>query len=149
MEKERLTTIILSLYLILSGVISLFSGVGYFNTVLLILSLAAGILILITTPRIATSIGWQLAGTYFILIGLELFGVIRFQGIQILLSVLALLSGILFLVHTARIKHRVGFFLFCIWLVLVGLMGLIGLAGISLVVSVLAVAAGVLMLLDK
>ena len=65
-----------------------------------------------------------------------------------LLSVLALISGVLFVIHTRDIKSRVGFFLFSIWLVLIGLAGLFAFGRFSLVTAVLAIASGVLMILD-
>ena len=148
MKKERLTFIILGLYLILAGFFSLFPAVGPFTVVLQILALAAGILILIASPGIASNIGWKLTGTFFVLRGLDLFGVVRFQGIGMLLSVLALISGVLFVIHTRDIKSRVGFFLFSIWLVLIGLAGLFAFGRFSLVTAVLAIASGVLMILD-
>lgn len=148
MSKERLTFITLSLYLILAGFFSLFPAASPFTAVLQILALAAGILILITFPGIASNIGWQLAGTFFVLRGLELFGIIRFQGIGMLLSLLALISGILFLIRIGSIKTHVGFFLFSVWLVLVGVVGLFELGRISLAVAVLSIASGVLMILD-
>ena len=149
MINKRLTYIILGIFLILSGLASLISGMGALGIVIAIFALAAGVLILITGPGISYRIGWVLAAIYLILLGL--LGIIDFSfaGMGIVMAVLALVAGVLLLIRAPKLQHHIGFLLFCIWLILVGLIGLIGLNQLGTAVAIIAIASGVLMILNE
>lgn len=149
MKLKRITYIVLGAFLILSGLVSLLSGLRGMGVIIAILAVAAGILILMSSPGISHSIGWMLAAIYLITLGLIVLLGFSFSGIGIIMAILALAAGFLLLLRAPSIKKYLGFFLFCVWLILVGLLGLINGGDIGLVVAIIAVASGVLLILNK
>lgn len=149
MSKERLTYVVLGLFLILSGLTAFIPGMGAFGIVMAILALAAGVLILIAKPGISSSAGWIVAAVYFILLGLQALLSFGFSWQGILLGLLALVAGIVLVVKAPAFQKHIGFFLFVVWLLLNGVMSLFGLGVLSTVTAVVAIVSGVLMLLNQ
>lgn len=147
MSRNKLTLIVLGAFLILSGLVGLVGGLGGLGLVIAILAIAAGILILIYTPGTSNRIGWILAAVYLIVWGLISILNFSFPSMGIVMAILALAAGILLVVQMGRIKGRVGFLLFFIWLILIGLVGLVSLGGLGLVIDIVALAAGILLIL--
>lgn len=149
MSKERLTYVVLSIFLILSGLVTFVSGLGSLGIVISILALAAGILILVARPDVSMYTGWVLAAIYLILLGLTGIVSFNFNGLGTIMAVLALAAGIILLVKWAGFRHHIGFLLFIVWLILVGLTGLVSLSGMGVVIAVVAIASGILMILNE
>ncbi len=149
MSRERIMYVLLGAFLILAGLVAIVPSLGALDIVIAVLALIVGILIFVTHPGISIFTGWALAGVYFILIGLQ--GVIHFgfSSVGIIRSILALAAGVVLLVGWPKFSHHIGFFLFALWLVLVGLTGLVGLAGFGIVTAVVAIASGVLLILNE
>lgn len=141
--------VLLGVFLVLAGLVAIVPSLGALDIVIAVLALIVGILIFVTHPDISIFTGWALAGVYFILIGLQ--GVINFgfSSAGIIRSILALAAGVVLLVGWPKFSHHIGFFLFALWLVLVGLTGLVGLAGFGIVTAVVAIASGVLLILNE
>jgi len=148
MNKKRLTYIILSVFLILSGLVSFMAGFRAMSTIIAILAIAAGVLILVSSPGTSNYLGWLLAAIYLILLGLSAFVNIKFSGMGTVMAVLALVAGILLLVRAPNIRKHLGFLLFCVWLILVGLTGLVSLGGFGVFISIVAIISGILMILN-
>ncbi len=150
MSRERLTYIILGLFLILSGLTALISGLGGIGIIIQILALAAGILILISSPGISYSIGWVVTAIYLIIRGLAGLLDFSFNGMGTIMAILALAAGVLLLIRFPGFRHHIGFTLFCAWLILVGITGLLSIGGaVSTIIAILAIASGVLMILNE
>ncbi len=149
MITKNVTFLLLGAFLILVGLAGFIPGIGALGIVIAILALAAGILILFQTPGISYSVGWILAAVYLVLRGLN--GIIdfTFTGLDVVLAVLALGGGILLLIRMPKIASNIGFFLFCVWLLLVGLVSLVTIGDISIVIDLVAIAAGVLLIIGK
>jgi hypothetical protein len=141
--------VLLGVLLILTGLIAVVPSLGVLDIVIAVLALVVGVLIFVARPDISVFTGWALAGVYFILVGLQ--GVISFSfsSIGIIKAILALAAGVLLLVGWPKFRHHIGFFLFALWLVLVGLTGLVSLGGLGIVIAVIAMASGVLMILNE
>lgn len=149
MLSKRLTYVVLGIFLILTGLLHFISGMGFLNIISAILALASGILILVTSPDISKRTGWILAAIYLILLGLS--GVINFSfsGISIVMAILAIAAGVVFLIGWPGFSHHIGFFLFCVWLILVGLALLVSLGGLGVIIAIIAIASGILMILNE
>ncbi|MCB2210416.1 hypothetical protein KQH62_05940 [bacterium] len=149
MSRERLMYVLLGILLILTGLMAVVPSLGALDIVVAVLALVVGVLIFIAHPDISIFTGWALAAVYFILVGLQ--GVINFgfSSIEIVKAILALAAGVVLLVGWPRFRHQIGFFLFAVWLVLVGLVGLVSLGGLGIVIAVIAMASGVLMILNE
>lgn len=149
MFSERLTYIVLGIFLILTGLMSFISGVGALSIIIIILALAAGILILVTTPGVSNHIGWVLAAIYLIVLGL--IGLINFSfsGLSTIMAILAIAAGVVLLIGWPGFSHHVGFILFCAWLILVGLTRLVSLGDFSIVTAIVAITSGVLVIFDE
>jgi len=149
MFRERTTYVVLGLFLILTGLMSFISGLGALSVIAAVLALAAGILILVTTPGISNNIGWILAAIYLIVLGLTGLIDFSFSGMNILMAVLAIASGVVLLIGSPGFSHHVGFILFCVWLILVGLNRLVSLGDFSIVTAIIAIGSGILLILDE
>ena len=145
---KRVTYIVLGVFLILTGLANFvsFSALGTINA---ILAIAAGILILVSTPGISIRWGWFIAAVYLILLGLLEFVSIGFSGMGTVMAILAIAAGIILLVRTPGFRHHIGFLLFCVWLILVGLTGLVSIGELGVVVAIVAIASGVLMIANE
>jgi hypothetical protein len=149
MGLKKMVFIVLGAYLILSGLLGLFAGLGQLGIIVAILAIAAGVLIIVSTPGISNFVGWILAAAYLILLGLmEVIG-FSFSGIGLVMAILALVAGVLLLIKMPKIASNIGFFLFCVWLILVGISGLINLGQLGEIISLAAIISGILMILDK
>lgn len=149
MSKERWTYVVLSIFLILSGLTAFLPTVGFLGIIMAVLAIAAGVLIFITKPKVSNTTGWILAAVYFILMGLK--GLFSF-GLAwdgIVLGIMALIAAILMLLKWPGFKKHIGFVLFILWLILTGLMGIFGLGMLSVVTAIVALASGLFMLLDQ
>jgi hypothetical protein len=149
MGLKKMVFIVLGAYLILSGLLGLFAGLGQLGIIVAILAIAAGVLIIVSTPGISNFVGWILAAAYLILLGLmEVIG-FSFSGIGLVMAIVALVAGVLLLIKMPKIASNIGFFLFCVWLILVGISGLINLGQLGEIISLVAIISGILMILDK
>ncbi len=149
MFSERITYVVLGVFLILTGLLSFISGLGALSVVAAVLALAAGILILVTTPGVSNNIGWILAAIYLIVVGLSGLIDFSFSGMSTVMAVLAIAAGVVLLIGWPGFSHHIGFILFCVWLILVGLTRLVSLGDFSIVTAVIALASGILMILDE
>jgi hypothetical protein len=149
MSKSRITYIVLGIFLIFSGLVDLVTALGDLGILSAILALAAGVLILLFHPDTSHRIGWILAAVYLIALGLVALISLSFTGLGTIMAVLALAAGIFLLIKAPSFRHHIGFFLFCLWLILSGLLGLVDLGQLSIVVAIVAIAAGVLVILDE
>lgn len=149
MSKDRLTYVVLGIFLILSGLVTFVTGLGGIGIVISILALAAGILILVSRPGISSFAGWVLAAIYLILLGLTGIVDIGFDGLGTVMAVLAIAAGVVLLISWPGFSHHIGFLLFCVWLILVGLVGLVSLSGLGIVIAIVAISSGILMILNE
>ena len=149
MINERITYVVLGIFLILTGLMSFISGLGALSIITAILALAAGILILVTTPGVSNRIGWILAAIYLIVVGLIGLISFSFSGLSTIMAILAIAAGVVLLFGWPGFSHHVGFILFCVWLILVGLARLVSLGDISIVIAIVAIASGILLILDE
>lgn len=149
MSKRKLTNVVLGVFLILSGLAGLISGIVNLGLIVAILAVAAGVLILMYSPGVSYSLGWILAAVYLIAKGLTSILSFSFTGMGIVLAILALAAGVLLLVRRPKLKGNIGYLLFFAWLILVGLTGLVSLGPLGIVVDLTALAAGILLILDK
>ena len=149
MFSERLTYIVLGIFLVLTGLMSFISGVSALSVIIAILALAAGILILVTTPGVSNNIGWVMTAIYLIVLGL--IGLINFSfsGLSTIMAILSIAAGVILLIGWPGFSHHVGFILFCAWLILVGLTQLVSLGNFSNVTAIQAIVSGVLVILDE
>ena len=149
MFSERMTYVVLGIFLILTGLISFISGLGALSIVTAVLALAAGILILVTTPGISNKVGWILAAVYLIVLGLTGLVDFTFSGMNLMMAVLAIASGVVLLAGWPGFSHHIGFILFSGWLILVGLTRLVSLGEVTIVTAIIAIASGILLILDE
>ncbi|MFW5713653.1 MAG: hypothetical protein ACOCYU_03195 [Brevefilum sp.] len=149
MFTKRNTYIVLGIFLILTGLMSFISGLGALRIIVAILALAAGIMILISTPGVSNNIGWILAAIYLIMVGLTGLVDLSFSGMGTIMGILAMAAGVVLLIGWPGFSHHVGFILFCVWLILVGLARLVGLGDISIVSAIIAIASGILIILNE
>ena len=149
MSKERLTYVVLGVFLILSGLTAFISGLGGIGILIPILALAAGVLILVSSPGISYSVGWVVTAIYLIIRGFA--GIIdfSFSGMGTVMAIFALGGGILLLIRFPGFKHHIGFTLFCAWLILVGLGGLVSIDPLGTIIAIVAIASGILMILNE
>ena len=149
MFSERLTYIVLGIFLVLTGLMSFISGVSALSVIIAILALAAGILILVKTPGVSNNIGWVMTAIYLIVLGL--IGLINFSfsGLSTIMAILSIAAGVILLIGWPGFSHHVGFILFCAWLILVGLTQLVSLGNFSNVTAIQAIVSGVLVILDE
>jgi hypothetical protein len=149
MGLKKLAFTVLGAFLILSGLLGLFSGLGQLGIIIPYLAIAAGVLIIVSSPGISNFIGWIVAAAYLILLGLmDVIG-FSFSGIGLVMAILALVAGILLLIKMPKIASNIGFFLFCVWLILVGISGLINLGQLGVIISLVAIISGILLILNK
>ena len=149
MSKERLTYVVLGLFLILSGLMGFITGLGDLGIIIAILAIASGVLIFVSSPGISIFLGWVIAAIYLIARGLMGVTDFDFSNSGTLMAVLALAAGLLLLIRAPGFGKHFGFLLFCVWLILIGLTGLVSLGDISLVINIIAIASGVLMILNE
>lgn len=94
-----------------------------------------------------------LLGIWLIVTGMVKLGGIRFSGSGTIIAVLAIVTGILFLLvdRSEKLLSRMGNILLGIWLLATGLMPLLHIrfSGSGIVLAVMAIAAGVLILLRR
>lgn len=94
-----------------------------------------------------------LLGIWLILAGMVKLGGIGFSGSGMILAVLAVVTGILFLLvdRSDKLLPRAGNILLGIWLLATGLMPLLHIrfSGSGVVLAVLSIAAGVLLLIRR
>jgi len=75
----------------------------------------------------------------------------NFQGLDVILALLALAAGVLLLIGARRWRANLGTILLSIWLILTGLLSLVSFSfnGMGILMALLALAAGVLLLLRR
>lgn len=147
--NKRLTYVVLGIFLILTGLLELIPGLSELGFLTPILAMVAGVLLLASRPGSGHAAGWIMAAIYLLLRGLSAVVALSFWGMDVLMSILALAAGVLLLIRAPKFKHHIGFFLFCIWLILVGLMGLIPVGQFSIIASIAAAASGVLLIIHE
>lgn len=149
MGKKRITFLVLGIFLILVGLASLITGLGGLGLIMNILAIAAGVMILVFRPGSSKEIGWPVAGVYLVAWGLiDLVG-FRFEGIDLVMAILAIAAGALLLLRSKQATKKIGLLLFSIWLILVGVVHFVSLGDLGLVVPIAALASGVLIILEK
>ena len=96
--SSRIGWMIAAVYLIAKGLTSIlnlsFSGMG---VVLAILALAAGVLLLISAPKIKGNIGYLLFFIWLVLVGLA--GLVSLGAIGMVIDIVALAAGILLIMN--------------------------------------------------
>lgn len=149
MNQKRLMNLVLGIFLLLSGLMALVSGLGGLGIISSILAIAGGVLILMAYPKISKNLGWTLAAVYLLARGIiELTG-FGFRDVGAVLAVLALAAGVLLLVTIKAFFKKIGFLLFSVWLVLVGVAGLFGFGLLTTIIPIVAILAGILLILDR
>lgn len=143
---KKFNPLVLGALLILIGLAGLFVGIDG-QLIIAILAVAAGVLILISRPGVSRKIGWTLAGVYLVAKGLLHILPVSFDGIGLIMAILALAAGVLLVTAMRKLRGNIGYVLFFAWLILVGLIGLLGLGQLGQVVDILALAAGLLLIL--
>jgi|FLYN01.1.fsa_nt_gi hypothetical protein len=95
--------------------------------------------------------GMILLGIWLVAQGLVNLIGFTFQGLGVILALLALAAGVLLLIGARRWRSNLGLVLLSIWLILTGLFALIGFTfqGSGVLMALLALAAGVLLLLRR
>jgi len=95
-----LTTLFLSLWLILTGVLFFIKfKIPYIAVILPALAVASGILLLITGEKPSGRFGLLLLGIYLLISGIMPYVKITVPGLQIILPLLAAVSGVLILLR--------------------------------------------------
>ncbi len=150
MKKGRLANLILAIFLIAYGLLALISGLGSLAIVVDILAIAAGVLILILHgKRIKKQLGWLLSSIYLIVLGLMGLLSFSFNGLDVIMAVLAIAAGVVFIITEKKITKNLGLLLFAIFLIAVGLLHFVSFGNLDIVLNILAIAAGVLLLIGK
>jgi hypothetical protein len=98
--SKRIALIVLAVWLIATGLFALidlsFAGSGL---VLNILAIAAGVLILLQGDSWSAKIGMILLGVWLVLKGLVAVAGVSFQGVNLVLNLLAIGAGVLILLE--------------------------------------------------
>lgn len=150
MKKGKLANLILAIFLIAYGLLALISGLGSLAIVVDILAIAAGVLILILHgKKIKKQLGWLLSAIYLIVLGLMGLLSFSFNGLDVIMAVLAIAAGVVFILTQKKITKNLGLLLFAIFLIAVGLFHFVSLGNLDIVLNILAIAAGVLLLMGK
>jgi len=147
--------ILLGSYLILLGVLPQFN-IPYrvLGVVLGIVSLAAGVVLLLQMPRgnYLRNLGIILLSTWLVLEGIVTILNFYFPAEDIVLSVLAIAAGVVLLTGWPAglgFSRSVGIILLSVWLVLEGLLIVVSFPTEGYVLVLLAIAAGILIILDQ
>lgn len=150
--NKHLGVILLSVWLILTGLIALFSlsftGLGI---VMGILAIAAGAALLFTGGHgITHDVGVIILAIWLILNGLISLVSFQFNGLEIVMAILAVVAGVAIIFKSGYITAHWGVLLLGIWLIVSGLMTLISLsfAASGVIMGIIALAAGILLLID-
>ncbi len=153
---KNLGTLLLGIWLVLTGLVSLtdvhFNGLGL---VLGFIALAAGILLFIQLgrSRLRSRLDQLLLSLWLILQGLAALLSLTFKGFDLVLGLLALITGILYLIDRGSFRKRanLGWLLLAFWLILTGLIGLVSFQfnGIGIIMGILAFIAGALIALGR
>jgi hypothetical protein len=151
MKKGTLGTLMLGIFLIAFGLLGLISGFASLSIVVDILAVAAGVLLIVASgKKIGKNVGLLLAAIYLIALGLISLLSFRFNGLDLIMAILAAAAGLVLLFTTKRITKFLGVLLFAIFLIAVGLLHFLTLGvNLDIVVQILAIAAGVLLLIGK
>jgi hypothetical protein len=155
MKNRNLGMLLLSIWLILSGLLGLVNiGLAGAGILLALLALAAGILILLERRRgsIGKYPGTLLLSIFLIATGLLGLVSLNIPGIAIVVALLAIAAGVLLFLEGrgGALGKDLGKLLLEIWLVLDGLVALIlTFPAAGTILSILAIAAGVLLLLKR
>ncbi len=148
--------ILLSLWLVLSGIFALFKiSSDTLITIMVIVEIAAGVLLFLAGKKIKVfhHLGALLLALFLVFQGLFMLFNIQFSGSPIILGILAFVAA-LFLFMGLRGKKgtfHLGAIFMAIWLVMTGLMLAIDLKfnGMDVVMAILAIIAGVLLHLGQ
>ena len=162
--------LLLAIWLILVGLLPLLGvGFGGLGVILALLAIAAGVLILLGPTRISRRLGSMglnrnpgmiLLGIWLILTGLLPVLGIAMAGIDVLLALLAIATGVLILLEPTRISGGLGsvalarsaeMVVLGTWLILTGLLPILSITSLTsgIVLELLALAAGILILLRR
>lgn len=148
--------VLLGVWLILTGLFGLVSGVAGLGIVLTLLAIAAGVVLLlgISGSRVKNrNPGFLLLSIWLIVTGLRSLLPLNITGIDMVMGVLAIGAGILLLVGARgrSLSRYPGMTLLSVWLFITGLLALtpVGIPGLGAILALLAAAAGVLILLGR
>jgi hypothetical protein len=99
-RNKRIAMVVLSVWLILSGLLA-FGGIGFSGAGLLtsLLAIAAGALILLQGESWSAKIGMILLGVWLVARGLLPLVDLSFQGMGLLMNLLAIAAGVLILLE--------------------------------------------------
>jgi len=153
---KHLNLLLLSLWLIISGVVHLlgidFSGR---DVILAVLGIAAGVLLITSAKSVKAfhKIGNLLLALFLIISGIILIAGLDFNGRVLIMGLLSLAAGIMLPMGTFKKKFmdHAGTMLLAIFLIFNGLILVIQLSfkGVDLVSNVLFIASGVFLLIQK
>lgn len=146
---KNLHILLLSLYLLLVGVFSLF-GISFpgLNYLFGVLAIAAGVFIIKDGKTgVFNTLNSILLAIFLILNGvLSIFGIL-FEQSYLVVGILALIVGVLIIIDNKgkKAKDFLGGFLLALWLLLVGLVSVIGLSFVFLpqIIAIAAIVAAV------
>jgi len=142
MSNKRLTFLILSIFLIVSGLIHFLPRFSQFAILIPILAVISAIFIFFATPGISLYFGWIFAGFYLITFGLSDLSGFSIKWLDIIIPVLAIIAGLLLIVRLKNIVKHVGVLLLSCWLLLVGAAGLWRIEGLETIIAGFALASG-------
>jgi hypothetical protein len=152
---KKWNILLLSIWLIASGIITLFKmDCSVCMVILTILGIIAGIILILTAKKIPFfhSLGCLLFAIWLIANGLIPLLDISFSGSDIILGLLALAAGItLPMKITMKINKNLGTLLLVIWLIINGLIATVKLSfeGIEIILMILPIAVGILLLFQR
>jgi hypothetical protein len=155
--SNELGMVLLGLWLVLTGLFQLVSGVGGLATVLPLFELAAGAVLLLGASGTRTknrNPGFLLLSIWLVVSGLlALLPTLTISGVGTILALLAIGAGVMLLVGARgrNLSRYPGMILLSIWLIITGVLTLspLGVPGVGTIMALLALAAGVMLLLGR
>jgi hypothetical protein len=154
--SNDLGMVLLSLWLILTGILGLLSGVSGLASILPLLALATGAVLLLGSSSVRTknrNPGFLLLSIWLIGTGVLALLPINTRGIGQILALVAIGAGVMLLVAARgpTLSRFPGMLLFCVWLILTGLLslGTFAIPGIGTILALLALVSGILILLGR
>ena len=152
--NKKLGMLLLGILLIALGVLSIVAmSVSGLGLILNIFAIVTGVVIIIALGRVsgALEIGMLLLGIWLVIWGLFPLIDVSFSGLDVLLAILAVASGVLILIglNWKKAGKNIGKLLLAIWLLIAGLtaLGTIVISGV--VTAVLAIIAGIFILIER
>lgn len=147
MSSVRLTFIVISLFLLFTGLLYFFPVLESFHFVIYILAVFSGVMIIFDTPKVSNFVGWVLAAIFLLFTGLRGLIDIDFTEMRMIMATLSIGAGLALLITWPGFHKRIGFILFCLWLILTGLTGFISIGDYIMAIPIIGILSGLLMII--